>query len=142
MMETGRARVCDGRADMTMEVEMGAAVEISTGTIDPVHLKGKHVMLGAESLGVLDGTRSVVRYDIPAGKHIVYLKDGLTTSGAVAFRVSSGHCAQLTIRDAEAGMFAAIFGGWVALKRSGDEHLDDQAPGAEEISVDEVPVDA
>lgn len=121
---------------------MGAAVEISTGTIDPVHLEGKHVMLGTTSLGVLDGTQSVVRYDIPAGKHIVYLKDGLTTSGAVAFRVSTGHCVQLTLKDVDAGMFAAIFGGWFALKRSGDETLDDQTPGAEEIAVDEVPVDA
>lgn len=132
----------DDRADPTMEVAMGAAVEISTGEIDPVHLKGKHVMLGSESLGVLDGTQAVVRYDIPSGRHVLYLKDGLTTSGAVAFRVSPGHCAQLTLKDAEAGMFAAIFGGWFALKRSGDEHLDDQTPGAEEISVDDVPVDA
>lgn len=121
---------------------MGAAVEINTGDIDPVHLRGKHVMLGSESLGELDGTRDVVRYDIPSGKHVLYLKDGLTTSGAVAFRVSPGHCAQLRINDVDAGMFAAIFGGWFALKRAGDEPLGDQTPGAEEISVDEVPVDA
>lgn len=122
---------------------MGAAVEISTGSINPVHLAGKHVMLGAQSLGVLDGTQSVVRFDIPSGKHIVYLKDGLTTSGAVAFRVQPGHCAQLTLKDVDAGMFAAIFGGWYALKRAGDERVDeDQTPGAEEISIDEVPVDA
>lgn len=121
---------------------MGAAVEINTGMIDPVHLKGKHVMLGSTSLGALDGTESIVRYDIPAGKHVIYLKDGLTTSGAVGFRVSTGHCAQLTLKDVDAGIFAAIFGGWFALKRSGDETLADQTPGAEEISVDEVPVDA
>ncbi|NYF96992.1 hypothetical protein [Janibacter cremeus] len=121
---------------------MGAAVEISTGMIDPIHLKGKHVMLGTTSLGVLDGTQSVVRFDVPSGKHVLYLKDGLTTSGAVAFRVHTGHCAQLTLKDVDAGMFAAIFGGWFALKRSGDAALDEQTPGAEEISVDEVPADA
>ncbi len=130
---------------------MGAAVEISTGTINPVHLKGHHVMLGSTSLGVLDGTQSVVRYDIPAGKHVLYLKEGLTTSGAVAFRVQSGHCAQVTIKDAEAGIFAAIFGGWFAIKRAGDERVaaastesesGGEAPGAEEISIDEVKLDA
>ncbi|WP_338751680.1 hypothetical protein [Janibacter alittae] len=121
---------------------MGAAVEINTGTIAPVHLKGKHIMLGTQSLGVFDGTQSVVRFEIPSGKHVLYLKDGLTTSGAVAFRVRTGHCAQLTLKDVDAGMFAAIFGGWFALKRAGDAVLDEETPGAEEISVDEVPVEA
>ena len=122
---------------------MGAAVEISTGTIDPVHLEGKHVMLGSTSLGVLDGKESLVHYDIPAGKHVLFLKDGLQTSGAVAFRVQSGHCAQITIADADSvGMFAAIFGGWFALKRAGDAPLAEGVEGAEEISADDVPVDA
>ncbi|WP_055991804.1 hypothetical protein [Janibacter sp. Soil728] len=121
---------------------MGAAVEISTGNIAPEHLSGKHVMLGSTDLGVLDGTRSVVRFDIPAGRHILYLKDGLTTSGAVGFLVQTGHCAQLVLKDVDAGMFAALFGGWYALRRAGDQHLDPGTPGAEEISTDEVPVDA
>ncbi|MGO1165722.1 MAG: hypothetical protein ACTMHL_03800 [Janibacter sp.] len=121
---------------------MGAAVEISTGDIDPEHLVGKKVMLGSDELGVLDGTQSVVRFDIPTGRHILFLKEGLTTSGAVGFRVQKGHCAQLTLKDVDAGMFAAIFGGWYALRRSGDELLDPGTPGAEEISVDEVPAGA
>ena len=121
---------------------MGAAVEISTGDIDPTHLEGKHVMLGDMDLGVLDGSQQVVQFDIPSGKHVLYLKDGLTTSGAVAFRVQAGHCAQVTIADTEAGIFSAIFGGWFALNRSGDHRLVDGTPGAEEITDDEVPVDA
>lgn len=121
---------------------MGAAVEISTGDIDPVHLEGKKVMLGDEELGVLDGTRPVVQFEISSGKHVLYLKDGLTTSGAVAFRVQSGHCARVTIADTEAGMFSALFGGWFALGRSGDHRLDAGTPGAEEIVDDEVRVDA
>lgn len=141
MMEGARAR-SPTRANPMMEVDVGAAVEINTGRIDPVHLEGKHVMLGTKDLGMLDGTQSVVRYDIPAGKHVLYLKDGLTTSGAVGFLVQTGHCAQLTLKDVDAGMFAAIFGGWFALKRSGDETLEEGVEGAEEISVDDVPVDA
>lgn len=121
---------------------MGAAVEISTGTIDPVHLEGKKVMLGDVEVGVLDGTQQVVQYDIPSGKHVVYLKDGLTTSGAVTFRVQAGHCAQITIADTEAGIFSAFFGGWFALNRSGDHRLEDGVPGAEEIAGDEERVDA
>lgn len=121
---------------------MGAAVEISTGEIDPVHLKGMRVMLGSQELGVLDGSGSTVRYDVPSGKHVLYLRDGLTTSGAIGFRVQSGHCAQLTLSDAEAGMFAAIFGGWYALKRAGDQRLPADTPGAEEVPVDEVPIGA
>lgn len=121
---------------------MGAAVEVSLGDIAPEHLAGKHVMLGSTDLGVLDGTQSVVRFDIPAGRHILFLKEGLTTSGAVGFRVRSGHCAQLVLKDVDAGMFAAIFGGWYALRRSGDHVLEAGTPGAEEISTDEVPVDA
>lgn len=121
---------------------MGAAVEISTGDIDPVHLEGKKVMLGDEELGVLDGTRSVVQFDVASGKHVLYLKDGMTTSGAVAFRVQSGHCARITIADTDAGIFAAFFGGWFALNRSGDHRLDTGTPGAEEIAEDEVSVDA
>ncbi|KRE38314.1 hypothetical protein ASG73_04995 [Janibacter sp. Soil728] len=137
-----RARLPDW-ADGHQEVPpMGAAVEISTGNIAPEHLSGKHVMLGSTDLGVLDGTRSVVRFDIPAGRHILYLKDGLTTSGAVGFLVQTGHCAQLVLKDVDAGMFAALFGGWYALRRAGDQHLDPGTPGAEEISTDEVPVDA
>lgn len=121
---------------------MGAAVEISTGDIAPEHLAGKHVMLGSTDLGVLDGTQSVVRFDIPAGRHILFLKEGLTTSGAVGFLVQGGHCAQLVLRDVDAGMFAAIFGGWYALRRSGDQILEPGTPGAEEISPEEVPVGA
>lgn len=121
---------------------MGAAVEISTGDIEPSHLEGKHVMLGDRELGVLDGTQRVVQYDVPSGRHVLYLKDGLTTSGAVAFRVQAGHCAQVTIADTDAGIFAAFFGGWFALSRSGDHRLGAGVPGAEEISRDEVPVDA
>lgn len=121
---------------------MGAAVEISTGDISPGHLAGKHVMLGSTDLGVLDGTQSVVRFDIPAGRHILFLKEGLTTSGAVGFLVQRGHCAQLVLKDVDAGMFAAIFGGWYALRRSGDQILEPGTPGAEEISPEEVPVGA
>lgn len=121
---------------------MGAAVEISTGDIDPIHLEGKKVMLGDEELGVLDGSQRVVQFDISSGKHVLYLRKGLTTSGAVAFRVQAGHCAQVTIADTEAGMFSAIFGGWFALNRAGDHRLDDGTPGAEEIAEDEVRVDA
>lgn len=121
---------------------MGAAVEISTGDIDPTHLEGKHVMLGDTDLGVLDGSTGVVQFDIPSGKHVLYLKDGLTTSGAVAFRVQAGHCARVTIADTDAGIFAAFFGGWFALNRSGDHRLVPGAPGAEEIAEDEVPVEA
>lgn len=121
---------------------MGAAVEISTGDISPEHLAGKHVMLGSTDLGVLDGTQSVVRFDIPAGRHILFLKEGLTTSGAVGFLVQRGHCAQLVLKDVDAGMFAAIFGGWYALRRSGDQILEPGTPGAEEISPEEVPVGA
>lgn len=117
---------------------MGAAVEISTGAIAPEHLAGKHVMLGSTELGVLDGTSTTVRFDIPSGKHVLYLKDGLTSSGAVAFRVQAGHCAQVVVRDTEAGIFSAFFGGWFALQRTGD-HLKSGAPGAEEIPADEVP---
>ena len=80
---------------------MGAAVEISTGDIDPIHLEGKKVMLGDEELGVLDGSQRVVQFDISSGKHVLYLRKGLTTSGAVAFRVQAGHCAQVTIADTE-----------------------------------------
>ena len=119
---------------------MGAAVEISTGSIGPEHLAGKRVMLGGVELGVLDGSASTVRYDISSGKHVLYLKDGLTTSGAVAFRVQSGHCAQVVIKDADGGMFAAFFGGWFALKRAGDVHLPLGVPGAEEICTDDVPI--
>lgn len=121
---------------------MGAAVEISTGDIAPEHLAGKHVMLGSTDLGVLDGTASTVHFDIPSGKHVLYLKDGLTTSGAVAFRVQAGHCAQIVVRDTDAGIFSAFFGGWFALQRAGDHHLEPGTPGAEEISTDEVPVGA
>ncbi|WP_068260219.1 hypothetical protein [Janibacter limosus] len=121
---------------------MGAAVEISTGNIAPAHLSGKHVMLGSTDLGVLDGSVGTVRFDIPSGKHVLYLKDGLTTSGAVAFRVQSGHCAQILVKDTDAGIFSAFFGGWFALHRAGDQHLEPGTPGAEEISTDEVPVDA
>lgn len=121
---------------------MGAAVEISTGTISPEHLAGKRVMLGGVELGVLDGTASSVQFDIPSGKHVLYLKDGLTTSGAVAFRVQSGHCAQIEVKDADGGMFAAFFGGWFALRRAGDTHLPAGVPGAEEISTDDVPIGA
>ncbi len=125
---------------------MGAAVEINTGDIDPVHLKDKHVMLGNEDLGVLDGTERVVHFDIPAGRHVLYLKEGLTTSGAVGFLVQTGHCAQLTLKDVDAGMFAPFFGGWFALKRSGDvleeDLLEDEEPGAREVPVDEVSSDA
>lgn len=121
---------------------MGAAVEISTGTIEPTHLAGQHVMLGDTELGVLDGTQRVVQFDVASGRHVLYLKDGLTTSGAVAFRVQAGHCAQITIADTDAGIFAAFFGGWFALNRAGDSRLDEGTPGAEEIADDEVPVDA
>lgn len=121
---------------------MGAAVEISTGDIDPIHLEGKKVMLGDEVLGVLDGARRVVQFDISSGKHVLYLRDGLTTSGAVAFRVQAGHCAQVTIADTEAGIFSAFFGGWFALNRAGDHRLEAGVPGAEEIADDEVTVDA
>lgn len=121
---------------------MGAAVEISTGSIDPVHLGGQKVMLGDVELGVLDGASSLVRYDVPAGKHVLYLRDGLTTSGAVAFRVQSGHCAQIAISDTDGGFFSAIFGGWFALSRAGDHRLEAGVPGAEEISTDEVPAES
>lgn len=121
---------------------MGAAVEISTGDIAPEHLAGKHVMLGSTELGVLGGSESSVRYDIPSGKHVLYLKDGLTTSGAVAFRVQAGHCAQIVVKDTEAGIFSAVFGGWFALQRTGDHRLEPGVPGAEEISPEEVPVGA
>lgn len=117
---------------------MGAAVEISTGTIGPEHLAGKHVMLGETELGVLDGSTDTVRYDIPSGKHVLYLKDGLTSSGAVAFRVQAGHCVQVVVKDTDAGIFSAVFGGWFALRRAGDEVLDDGTPGAEEITEDEI----
>ncbi|MGO4130832.1 hypothetical protein AB4028_03915 [Janibacter sp. RAF20_2_2] len=126
---------------------MGAAVEISTGTIAPEHLAGKHVMLGTRDLGVFDGSSGTLHFEIPSGKHVLFLKDGLTTSGAVAFRVQAGHCAQIVVKDSEAGIFSAFFGGWFALERSGDhleaqQHLEDGVPGAEEISPDEVPVSA
>lgn len=121
---------------------MGAAVEISTGDIDPSHLEGKRVMLGDEEIGVLDGRESVVQYDIPSGRHVLHLREGMTTSGAVAFRVQAGHCARVTIADTDAGMFAAFFGGWFALNRSGDHRLGAGTPGAEEITEDEVAVDA
>ena len=120
---------------------MGAAVEISTGTIDPIHLAGKHVMLGDTELGVLDGTQRVVQFDVPSGRHVVFLKDGLTTSGAVAFRVQAGHCAQITIADTDAGIFAAFFGGWFALNRAGDTPLEEGTPGAEEIAKDDASAD-
>ena len=132
----------------TQEAFVGAAVEIHTGDIDPVHLKGRHVMLGDRELGVLDGTASVVRYEIPAGRHLLTLKDGLSTCEPVGFHVQSGHCAQLTLRDARAGMFSVVFGGWFALKRSGDVVEGDEhegrgnEPGAREIPVEEVPADA
>lgn len=118
---------------------MGAAVEISTGSIAPQHVAGQHVMLGSTELGVLDGSTGTVRFDVSPGKHILYLKDGLTTSGAVAFRVRRGHCARITVKDTDAGMFSAIFGGWFALRRAGDQSLDDSIAGAEEIAIDEVP---
>lgn len=121
---------------------MGAAVEISTGNIDPVHLEGKRVMLGDVELGVLDGTSALVQYDIPAGKHVLCLREGLTTWGAVGFRVQSGHCAQISIGSTEGGVFSAIFGGWFALSRAGDHRIEPGAPGAEEISTDEVPADS
>lgn len=121
---------------------MGAAVQINTGEISPEHVAGKHVMLGATDLGVLDGTLDTVQYDVPSGKHVLYLKDGMTTSGAIAFRVQAGHCAKISICDTDAGMFSAFFGGWFALRRVGDQLLEDGTPGAEEISTDEVPVDA
>ncbi|WP_435198180.1 hypothetical protein [Janibacter sp. GS2] len=121
---------------------MGAAVQISTGAISPEHLAGRHVMLGSRDLGVLDGTSETVQFDIPAGKHVLYLKDGATTSGAVAFLVQNGHCAQLIVKDSDAGPFAAFFGGWFALRRTGDHLLAAGVPGAEEISTDEVPATA
>lgn len=120
---------------------MGAAVQISTGDISPEHLAGQHVMLGSRDLGVLDGAGDTVQFDIPSGKHVLYLRDGLTTSGAVAFRVQSGHCVRLTVADTDAGFFAAFFGGWFALNRAGDHLLDAGVPGAEEISTEEVPAD-
>ena len=120
---------------------MGAAVEIKTGDIAPQHLAGKRIMLGSQEIGVFDGTARTVRFDISSGKHVLWLKDGLTTSGAVAFRVQTGHCAQITMKDVEAGMFSPFFGGWFALRRAGDSPLPPATPGAEEISRDEVPAD-
>ena len=117
---------------------MGAAVEISTGSIAPQHVAGQRVMLGSTVLGVLDGTTETVRFDVSPGKHIIYLKDGLTTSGAVAFRVRRGHCARIIVKDTDAGMFSAMFGGWFALRRAGDQSIDASLVGAEEITMGEV----
>lgn len=137
----------------TQEENVGAAVEIRTGDIDPVHLKGKSVMLGDTELGVFDGTESTLRFEIPAGRHYLMLKEGLNTSEPVAFLVQQGHCAQLTLREFHADMFSVVFGGWYALKRTGDvvEHAvhgesthasGTGAPGAQEIPVDEVSAEA
>lgn len=118
---------------------MGAAVEISTGSIGPEFLAGKHVMLGETELGVLDGTQREVRFDIPSGRHILFFKEGITTTDAVAFRVQPGHCVQLTVRDSDhENFFTPIFGGWYALERAGDQKLTEGTAGAEEISEDEV----
>lgn len=120
---------------------MGAAVEINTGAIGPQHLKGKRVMLGSHEIGVFDGSSGMMRFDIPSGRHVLYLKEGMSTSGAIAFKVQSGHCAQITMKDTEPGMFAAFFGGWFSLERAGDARLPADVPGAEEIPKDEVPAD-
>ncbi len=118
---------------------MGAALEINTGGIAPEYLKGHRIMLGSDELGVFDGSTDTMHFDISSGRHVVYLKDGLATSGAVAFRVQPGHCARITMEDSDAGMFAPMFGGWFALHRAGDTALPAETPGAQEIGEDEVP---
>lgn len=121
---------------------MGAAVEISTGSISPEFLAGKHVMLGETDLGVLDGTKREVRFEIPPGRHILFFKEGITTTDAVGFRVRPGHCAKVTVRDSDhENFFTPIFGGWYALERAGDQKLDEGVAGAEEIAQDEVPAE-
>lgn len=128
--------------DETQEAIVSAAVEIHMGDIDPAHLKGKRVMLGDRELGVLGDTGGTVRYEIPAGRHFLMLKEGMNTSEPVGFYVQNGHCAQLTLRELSARMFSVVFGGWFALKRAGDVVETGQRPGAREIPVDEVPADA
>lgn len=103
---------------------MDAAVEITVEGIDPGHLDGARILLGDTELGRLEG-RTSVRFTVPAGRHVLLVKDGYGMSAASKFHVQSRQCARLILRHGEPEGWGLVFGGFHALRRAGTGPLDE-----------------
>lgn len=103
---------------------MDAAVEITVEGIDPGHLDGARILLGDTELGRFEG-RTTVRFAIPAGRHVLLVKDGYGMSAASTFHVQSRQCARLTLRHGEPEGWGLVFGGFHALRRAGTGPLNE-----------------
>lgn len=123
----------EGPTDNIGVMGMTAAVEISIGEVDPATLTEATFFLGDEELGRLDG-RDTVRWEIPAGRHVLHLRAGYGMSAAIGFRVQHRHCAIIRVveREPDASSWGMVFGGFHELRRAGSEPIDPGRPGAEE----------
>ncbi|MBD5830080.1 hypothetical protein DXX98_04485 [Janibacter melonis] len=123
---------------MVMQVS-DAAIRISTGDIDPEHLRGAQIMLGDVELGRFDGQSSVT-YDIPAGRHVLIIREGVGWVTATKLVVRHGYCANLHLarRDDPDGVGISLIGAHV-LRRDGQEPIaESDEPGAELLPHDVV----
>lgn len=115
---------------------MTAAVEVVIDEVDPPSLAEAAFYLGDEENGRLDG-QDTVRWEIPAGRHVLHLRAGYGMSVAISFRVPHRHCAiiRLVERDPDASSWGMVFGGFHEQRRAGSEPIDPARPGAEEMPV-------
>ena len=127
----------EGPTDNIGVMGMTAAVEISIGEVDPATLTEATFFLGDEELGRLDG-RDTVRWEIPAGRHVLHMRAGYGMSAAIGFRVQHRNCAIILLveREPDASSWGMVFGGFHELRRAGSEPIDPARPGAEEVSVE------
>lgn len=112
--------------------ERDAAIEISTGDIDPEHLREARIYLGDVELGHFDG-QPTVTYDVPSGRHVLIVREGVGRLAATKLLVRPHYCARLHLarRDDPDGVGIALTGAHV-LRRAGHQPLeDDGRPGAE-----------
>lgn len=127
--------------EVTDEIEevmdVSAAVEVTIGDLDPGTLEDARFYLGSQELGRLEG-RQTVRWDIPAGRHVLHMRAGYGMSAAIGFRVQHRNCAviRLVEREPDSSSWGLVFGGFHELRRAGTEHIDPARPGAEETLVE------